>query len=420
MATLVSELELPLIEYNTPGFGPGTFHKLLAGARSQGWLARSPYSYVVLDAAGGDFFLRCRDAVFPGRELAALFGITSGPLFDSIDKNILNATGDRHKRLRSLVAHAFTPREADKWRPAMREFLAELWGRLLESASVDPVDGSVRAEFISGFGQDYPARVVATVLGAPAADAGRLYRWASLFQRQFDLTALATQVPEMERACVDAREYVSGLLEAKRAAPGADLVSLLLRSSSGSDGPPAADGPGDSLSNDELVDLVLNVIAGGSETTQGQLAHALRLFCAHPDQWALLAADPVGLAPAAVTEVLRFEPVTVFNARLLTADVEYRDVLFPAGTIISPCTERANREVPGGEEFDITASRDGRMHSFGVGAHYCLGANLARAELEEALEFLAPRMPGLALDGEPVLGNIEGIWGVESLPLRWN
>jgi cytochrome P450 len=374
----------------------------------------------VLDAAGSDFFLRCRDAVFPGRELGALFGITSGPLFDSINKNILNATGDRHKRLRSLVAHAFTPREADKWRPAMREFLAELWGRLLESASVDPVDGSVRAEFIAGFGQDYPARVVATVLGAPEADAGRLYRWASLFQRQFDLTALATQVPEMEQACVEAQAYVSALLAAKRAAPAGDLVSLLLRSSAGSAGPSAADGPADSLSEDELVNLVLNVIAGGSETTQGQLAHALRLFCAHPEQWELLAADPAGLAPAAVTEVLRFEPVTVFNARLLTADVEYRGVLFPAGTIISPCTERANREVPDGEDFDITAARDGRMHSFGVGAHYCLGANLARAELEEALQFLAPRMPGLALDGEPVLGNIEGIWGVESLPLRWN
>jgi len=100
-------------------------------------------------------------------------------------------------------------------------------------------------------------------------------------------------------------------------------------------------------------------------------------------------------------------------------DIEHRGVLFPAGTIVAVCAERANREA-GGEMFDITAARDGRLFTFGAGAHFCLGANLARAELEEALTFLAPRMPGLALDGEPVLGGVQGIYGVETLPLRWN
>jgi cytochrome P450 len=95
-------------------------------------------------------------------------------------------------------------------------------------------------------------------------------------------------------------------------------------------------------------------------------------------------------------------------------------VLFPAGTIVAVCSERGNRQQPGGEEFDITAPRDGRLLSFGAGPHFCLGSNLARAELEEALTFLAPRMPGLAFDGPAVLGNIEGIYGVESLPLRWS
>ena len=83
------------------------------------------------------------------------------------------------------------------------------------------------------------------------------------------------------------------------------------------------------------------------------------------------------------------------------------------------CTERANREQRDGETFDITAERDGRLLTFGAGVHFCLGANLATAELEEALAFLAPRMPGLAMDGEATLGGVEGIYGVESLPLRW-
>jgi cytochrome P450 len=161
----------------------------------------------------------------------------------------------------------------------------------------------------------------------------------------------------------------------------------------------------------------------GVDTTQSQLAHALRLFAMHPSQWELLGRDP-GLAPRAVQEVLRFEPITPFTARICLAEIEHRGVTFPAGTIVAICTERANREdgagrQAGGEEFDITAERDGRLLTFGAGVHFCLGANLARAELEEALTFLAPRMPGLALDGDARFGGVEGIYGIDALPLRW-
>ena len=125
------------------------------------------------------------------------------------------------------------------------------------------------------------------------------------------------------------------------------------------------------------------------------------------------------LVPDAVQEVLRTEPITPFTARIVLEDVTYRDVRFPAGTIVAVCAERANREQDEGESFDITAERDGKLYTFGAGAHFCLGMNLARAELEEALAFLAPRMPELALDGEPWLGGVEGIYGIESLPLTW-
>jgi len=85
---------------------------------------------------------------------------------------------------------------------------------------------------------------------------------------------------------------------------------------------------------------------------------------------------------------------------------------------VAVCAERGNREA-GGEEFDITAERDAGLLTFGAGPHFCLGINLARAELAEALTFLAPRMPELALDGEPELGGVEGIYGIDRLPLRW-
>jgi len=100
------------------------------------------------------------------------------------------------------------------------------------------------------------------------------------------------------------------------------------------------------------------------------------------------------------------EPVAPFSGRICTEPVEYRGVArFPADSIVAISAGRANREQPGGEDFDITAPRDGQLDTFGAGAHCCLGANLARAELEEALAFLAPRMPGLAFSGPEIPGG---------------
>jgi cytochrome P450 len=397
--TLVTELDLPTIDLASGDLAGDRYHEVLAGLRGQGWLASSPLAFIVLDRESGEFFLRSRQAAFPGREIADLFGISGGPLREQIDANILNQQGDRHRRLRALVGPAFTPRAADRWRPAMREFLGQLW---------DPVAAGSGCDFVAALAKPYPSLTIAAVLGAPDQDAPRLHEWSSLVQQQFDIKALAGGVAEIERAVVEVQDYVEELLRQRRAEPGDDLVTALL----------AAEDRGDRLSHAECVNLVLNVIAGGIDTTQAQLSHAMRLFAAHPGQWELLREKP-RLAARAVDEVLRAEPITPFTARICTGDLEYRGVTFPAGTIVAICAERANREQDGGEEFDIMAERDGRLLTFGAGTHYCLGANLARAELEEALTFLAPRMPGLSAAGPAVLGGVEGIYGIDELPLSW-
>jgi cytochrome P450 len=397
--TLVTELDLPVIDLDAAGHAGDGYHRLLADLRERGWLASSAVALLVLDREAGEFFLRSRATAFPGRELADLFGITSGPLRQHIDANILNTRGERHRRLRALVGPAFTPRAADRWRPAMRRFLRQLW---------DATGAAGSADFVTAVAKPYPSLTIATVLGAPEQDAPRLRQWSGLVQKQFDIRALASSVPDIEQAVTEAREYVEALLRLRRDQPGDDLITSLL----------AAEDRGDRLSHDECVDLVLNVIAGGVDTTQAQLSHAMRLFAAHPGQWELLAGDPA-LAARAVEEVLRAEPITPFTARICTEQVEHRGVTFPTGTIVAVCAERANREQERGEEFDITAVRDGRLLTFGAGAHFCLGANLARAELEEALTFLAPRMPGLTADGPARLGGVEGIYGIDELPLRW-
>ena len=400
--TVVSDLKLAEIDLTGGELAGDSYHQRLAevaGRGELGWLASSPLAYVVLDRESAEFFLRSRATAFPGREIADLFGVTSGRLREQIDANILNQQGGQHRRLRALVGGAFTPRAADRWRPAMRSFLGQLWVGVEDEHACD---------FVAAIARPYPALTIAAVLGAPEADAPQLQAWSSLIQRQFDIQALGSQLPDLERAAAEVYDYVERLLTMRAADPGDDLLTELL----------AAEQAGDRLSHAECVNLVLNVIAGGVDTTQAQLGHALRLFAAYPDQWAALRADP-GLVARAVEEVLRFEPITPVTARICVEPVEHRGVLFPAGTIVAVCSERGNRQQPGGEEFSITAPRDGRLLTFGAGPHFCLGANLARAELEEALAFLAPRMPGVAAAGRAVLGGIEGIYGVESLPLRW-
>jgi cytochrome P450 len=398
---LVSDLDLPAFDYTAPDFSADRYHQQLAETAKQGWLAKSPLAYIVLDHEAGEFFLRSRGTAFPGRQIAEFFGVTGGPLADHIDTNILNLTGERHRRLRALVGPAFTPRKADRWRPVMREFLEQLWAEATQARH--------GCDFVAAMARPYPSLTIATVLGAPRADAARLQEWSSWVQRQFDIRALGTSRDDIERAVIEVQDYVTALLESRRVAPADDLISELL----------AARDDTDRLSAAECVQLVVNLMAGGIDTTSAQLAHAIRLFAGHPGQWALLAGDP-GLASRAVDEVLRFEPVTPFTARICLEQVEYRGVIFPAGTIVAVCAERANREGGAGEEFDITAARDARLLTFGAGTHYCLGANLARAELEEALAFLAPRTPGLALDGLPQLGGVEGIYGIDKLPIIWS
>ena len=397
---LVTELELPVFDYSAPDLTGEVYHRRLAEVAERGWLAQGPLSYIAVDREAGEFFLRSRATAFPGRQIAEIFGITAGRLWEQIDANILNQSGDRHRRLRALVGPAFNPRAADRWRPAMRGFLHGLWDETATSC-----------EFVEAVAKPYPSLTIAAVLGAPLEDAPRLHQWSNWVQRQFDIRSLSAELPGMERAVAEVYDYVEALLDKRRADPADDLVSTLL----------AAEDEGERLSHAECVNLVLNVLAGGVDTTQAQLAHALRLFAEHPDQWALLARDP-GLVGQAVQEVLRYEPITPFTARICVEEVEHRGVVFPAGTIVAICAERANRE-PGageGERFDISADRDRHMLTFGAGAHFCLGANLARAELEEALTFLAPRLPDLALAGSPRLGGVEGIYGVESLPLTWS
>src|SRR2546423_11459929 len=115
---LVSELDLPVLDYSAADFSADRYHQQLAETRQRGWLAKSPLAFIVLDHDSGEFFLRSRATAFPGRQIAEFFGVADGPLAEHIDANILNLGGERHRRLRALVGPAFRARPADRYRPA--------------------------------------------------------------------------------------------------------------------------------------------------------------------------------------------------------------------------------------------------------------------------------------------------------------
>src|ERR1700722_6394516 len=414
---LVGELELRSFDYTDPGLTGERFHTAMRELAAEGWLAAGPYGYVVLDREAGEFFLRTRSAIFPGMKIAELFDVTDGPLWEEMKRNILHINGADHTRLRSLVNQALTPRAVERWRPAMRDFLNQLFV---------PVETAGRCEFVGAFAKPYPSQMIATVMGAPLEDAPRLHHWSNWIQRQFGAASMTNERPGIETAVAEFYEYARALLAARRDDPGEDLISTLLAATY-HDPSVARDGASrepDRLSEEECVNLVLNVLIGGVDTTQSQLAHAIRLLAEHPEQWAALVADP-SLAGAAVDEALRYEPITPFTARITTEELTYRDVTFPKDTMVMVCSFTANRDLPEGEvtsaeSFDITAERPkARALTFGAGVHYCLGANLARLELEEGLSFLARKMPRLELDGEPVFESILGIYGMSELPIRF-
>ena len=400
--TRVTDLDLPAFDYTDADLHGPRFRATMRELRAQGWLASTPLGYVVLEREAAAFFLRSRAAEFPGMKIAEIFGIDDGPLYEEMRRNILHINGADHARLRGLVNPSFTPRAAERWRPAMRAFMGELLDAAL--ASEDPVDA------VSAIAKPYPSLVIATVLGAPLEDAPRLHEWSNWVQRQFDAPTLMAERPRIERHVVELYEYLDALLAARRDDPADDLISQLIT---------ARAEDGDRLSDVELVNLVLDVLIGGIDTTQSQLAHTLRLLAEHPEQWAQLRADP-GLAPAVVEEALRYEPITPFTARILTKDVTYRDVAFPKDSVLLICAHTANRAGDGSDEtFDVRAERDlGRPLTFGAGIHYCLGANLARAELQEGLRLIAERVEALELAGEPVYEGVQGVYGLRELPLR--
>jgi cytochrome P450 len=316
--------------------------------------------------------------------------------------SILSTEGDVHDRLRRLVAPAFTPKAADRLRPYMRQVISELVDAALVGDSID---------MVADVCEPYPIPVICELLGAPKQDWRMFSAWATDLLRIFN-NNLAVDLPVILSARNELTPYIQQLVEEHRQSPREDLLSDLI----------AIEEAGDRLSTMELVTMAEAVLVAGTDTTRNQLGCIMALFAEHPDQWELLVNDP-GLAPRAVEEGMRYLGAIRGTVRVASEDIVYNDVFFAKGTLVFPSFLGANFEAdrfPNPDTFDITKEPPRSPHlTFGSGIHHCLGAWLARAELQEALPVLAARLPRLEL-AHPIEWKsvLIGIWGPEHLVFR--
>jgi cytochrome P450 len=398
---LVHDLDLPLLQ--TIGLERFDAIAAVEVAQAQNWLARTDMGYCVTRLE--DVTAILRDKRFHSA-LSILPQLSGMPELEGVTRrrrSILSMEGDEHARLRRLVAPAFTPLSANRLRPTMRTVIGDL---------IDNVVAHGSCEFVADVCEPYPIPIICELLGAPPEDWKLFSSWATDIFRIFNGT-LEKDLPLIERAGAALTAYVSDMIAARRAAPRDDLLSDLI----------AVEEEGDRLSTEEMAMLAQAVLMAGTDTTRNQLACSVAVFSEHPEQWKLLAAQPE-LAPRAVEESMRYLGAVRATVRFAAEDVTYRDVVFPKGTIVSTALAGANRDPDVWAQpdvFDITQERGQAQMTFGSGIHFCLGAALARAELQEALPLLAQRLPGLARNGpvEWKPANF-GIWGPASLPLRFD
>jgi cytochrome P450 len=294
---------------------------------------------------------------------------------------ILSMDPPDHTRLRRLVAKAFTQRRVEKLRPRTQDIADDLVSAMIERGG--PVD------VVEDFALPLPITVICELLGVPFEDREDFRVWSDAFLSTSKLTA--EQVTDYTDRMMD---YIAGLIAQRRAEPADDLITGLI----------AARDEYDKLSEDEMVRLAAGILVAGHETTASQIPNFLHVLLTHPEQLQRLRAD-LDLIPSAVEELLRFVPLGVGAgfARYATEDVELGGVLVRAGEPVLSSIGSANRDEAVFDDPELLdlARAEASHVGFGHGPHHCLGAQLARMELQVALRTLLTRLPGLDFPNSP-------------------
>jgi cytochrome P450 len=397
----VFDAGLPTIDYEHCQ-SPDEAHDILREARRRAPIAVGPHGPELLTYELVRTVLRDPRFRMPQGMFLASQGITSGPLWERVATSLISLDGPAHHRLRRLVSKAFTPRATARLRTTIVEVITEL---------VERHTATGRCEAVTDIARQFPIPVICALLGAPAEDWELFSDWTDVIFKAF-----SWEVAAHERAILAAWDeldaYIDDMVAQRRHRLTDDLISELIR----------AEDDGDRLSADDLRMLAAGLLMAGTDTTRNQLAASVHVLADHPAQWALLAARPE-LATSAVEETMRHSPIVVATLRTALEDVEIAGVVIPAGTLVIANTAAANRDPAVYDEpdrLDITRKGAPPMQTFGAGTHYCLGANLARLELAEALAIMTRRMPNARRTGPAPWKPLTGLSGPITLPIEFD
>jgi cytochrome P450 len=296
-------------------------------------------------------------------------------VFAALASHMLNRNPPDHTRLRRLVTTAFTRRRVEQLAPRIQQFTDELLDGMVDAAQVD---------LIAAFALPLPITVICELLGVPMDRRAEFHDWSTTF-----VTGVLAGPDALVAAVTAMVSYLRQLVEAKRTDGADDLISALVAAHDGQD----------RLSEDELISMVLLLLVAGHETTVNLIGNGLHTLLIHPDQLALLRAQPHRL-PHAIEEMLRFDgPLQAAPFRWTAEPVDIGGVTVPAGEIVVAGLLAANRDpacAAQPDELDITRTDNPHL-AFGHGIHHCLGAPLARLEGRIALGTLLARFPRLRL-----------------------
>ena len=363
---------------------------------------RSPMGFWVLTRYD-DVTMALRDPRF-GRAgfdelLRARFG-ESG-----FDLSMLFRDPPDHTRLRMLVSKAFTPRVVERLRPRIQQVVDGL---------LDAVHPARAMDVIADLAYPLPVTVICEMLGVPGGDRARFRQWSEAIARSLDAIAMPGDPEIVERGNAARRalaDYFRALIAERRQAPRADLLSELI----------AAEEQGDRLSEPELLATCMLLFVAGHETTVNLIGNGLLALLRHPAELRRLREDP-SLVESAVEELLRYDGPAQRTGRMPSVDVEIDGRTIRKGDLLLAVIGAANRDpahFPEPDRLDLTRG-DNHHLAFGWGIHFCLGASLARAEAQLAINTVLRRMPALALaTSAPEWREASALRGLRALPVGW-
>jgi len=308
-----------------------------------------------------------------------------------------------HTRLRNLVRKAFSPRAIERLRSKLREFTDELIDRVAADGEMD---------IIADLALPVPSLAICEMMGIPFADREQFAVWTADTTQLLAALVWAPELAERGRAAAEQlHEYFGGLIAARRRRLGDDILSELIR----------AEEAGERLTPTELIAQCRGLLIAGFETTVGLIGNGVLALLSNPDQLALLQANP-DLIASAIEECLRIDGPIVLTQRYLREDTQFGDKVIPEGAQIWAMLLAANRDparFPDPDRFEIGRT-DNEHLAFGGGAHFCLGAYLARMEAQLAIGSLVRRLDRLELASNKLHWSRSLFRVLSSLPIRFS